>query len=139
MGTWMTRRAAAVCLSVGALGTAAACAGADSKGNAPVPEQGNPDGGAPKANGAPDTGAPPPNVGPDGAVDPTGVAPLLVDDVFIAAGYMGDGEKAGGITDEESCASPRFGEGKGKCHKFTWTPGAAGWGGVWWQFPAENW
>jgi hypothetical protein len=64
--------------------------------------------------------------------------PMVVDDYFAASGYMGDGA-AGGIDRFEECAAPRPGGGRGHCHRFTWRPGAAGWAGVFWQFPEGNW
>lgn len=78
-------------------------------------------------------------VAPDARSVPNGVLlPLAVDDYFIPSGYMGDGE-TGGIARAETCASPRPGDARGLCHEFTWTPGALGWAGVFWQFPEGNW
>lgn len=77
-----------------------------------------------------------------GDARPTGTdgvrLPFAVDDYFVASGYMGDGA-AGGIGRQEQCAAPRPGDGRGLCHRFTWTPGAQGWAGVFWQFPEGSW
>lgn len=64
--------------------------------------------------------------------------PLAVDGTWAASGYMGDGENQL-LQDTNECAATRPGTAKGDCHKFTWTPGAAGWAGVWWQYPDGNW
>ncbi|QSQ22829.1 hypothetical protein JY651_48360 [Pyxidicoccus parkwayensis] len=69
---------------------------------------------------------------------PTVFTPLKVDGTWAASGYMGDGEH-NLIQDSNECAATRPGAGLGDCHKFTWTPGGAGWGGVWWQYPEGNW
>jgi hypothetical protein len=62
--------------------------------------------------------------------------PFAVDSHFGADGYMGDGA-AGGITPSD--CPQRAGEMKGTCHRFTWMPGAIGWGGVFWQNPRNFW
>ena len=33
----------------------------------------------------------------------------------------------------------RAGDGRGHCHHLQWTPGTNSWGGVLWQYPANNW
>jgi hypothetical protein len=74
------------------------------------------------------------------AEEPVGDAltlPAAVDDTWAASGYMGDGE-AGGIAAGE-CPMRGASDAGGVCHSFTWTPGDAGWAGVFWQFPAGNW
>jgi hypothetical protein len=87
-----------------------------------------------------------PDAGPVNPGDPdagTGegptVLPFAVDDYYGPSGYMGDGESPGGIKDDTVCLSPRPAEWLGNCHQFTWTPGSAGWGGVFWQYPDGNW
>jgi hypothetical protein len=65
--------------------------------------------------------------------------PLAVDAFYAPSGYMGDGLIAGAISDVSACTVPRQGEGKGRCHKFVWTPGAMGWAGIFWQYPDGNW
>lgn len=61
--------------------------------------------------------------------------PLAVDEVFVPSGYMGDGEKQ--AIKEGSC-KVRAGKKRGHCHRFVYTP-LTGWGGVFWQYPANNW
>jgi len=64
--------------------------------------------------------------------------PFAVDSVFAASGYMGDGA-AGGLTDTGVCHDERPGGGEGNCHSFVHEVGSAGWAGVYWQFPSNNW
>jgi hypothetical protein len=61
---------------------------------------------------------------------------------------MGDGMTAGSITmvpltpsDPTDCGGDRSGPAIGTCYKFTYMPvaGGLGWGGVYWQYPANNW
>jgi hypothetical protein len=96
-----------------------------------------------------DAGAPPPppprppaDAAPAAAADLAPAVrvslPFAVDEVFIPSGHMGDGEVAGGITDA-MCPQRAAPNAPGVCHSFTWTPGAKGWGGVWWQYPLNNW
>jgi len=117
---WFQRRWAAdvVAVTVFAL---AACAGAS-------PPPGDP---GPDAAAVEEVDARPP------ATDGVRL-PFAVDDYFVPSGYMGDGA-AGGIDQAEQCAATRPGEGRGRCHEFTWTPGASGWAGVFWQFPENSW
>jgi hypothetical protein len=61
---------------------------------------------------------------------------LVVDDHYAASGYAGDGATGGVV--ERACPR-RAGGQRGRCHAFTWTPGGAGWAGVFWQSPANNW
>lgn len=72
--------------------------------------------------------------GPDADTQPsagmTTTLPLAVDGTWAASGDMGDGEAQLIQDDTTQCASPRPGSGLGDCHRFTWTPGGAGWGGV---------
>jgi hypothetical protein len=75
---------------------------------------------------------------PDGGANPT-MLPFAVDDWYAPSGYMGDGESPGGVTDKPVCASPRPAGWLGHCHRFTWTPGAKKWAGVYWQYPDGNW
>lgn len=86
----------------------------------------DPQGGADAAAGA----------APDAA--PLGL-PLTVDDWFAPGGYMGDGEVIDAITDDEECGGTRGGDGRGLCHRFTWSPAGMGWAGVYWQHPDGNW
>ncbi len=82
--------------------------------------------------------------------DATPIAPFVVDSFFVASGFMGDGETAGTIamipakpTDNSDCQGNRATPGAvGVCHDVTYTPPASagkGWGGVFWQYPANNW
>ncbi len=84
-----------------------------------------------------DAGTQPVDAGTDAGT--TLSIPLAVDAAWIPSGYMGDGERPGGVQDTPECAAPRPGTGAGTCHKFTWTPGSVGWAGVWWQYPEGNW
>jgi len=66
--------------------------------------------------------------------------PFAVDEAFFTSGYMGDGERQ--LITEHACpAGPRGGEGRGRCHEFIYKTGPAsmGWGGLYWQYPANNW
>ncbi len=67
--------------------------------------------------------------------------PFVVDSLFVASGYMGDGSSPGAIMQDDNmtCAATRPMGAVGHCHKFTYTPGTVGWGGVYWQYPVNNW
>jgi len=77
--------------------------------------------------------------------------PIVVDDLFAASGFMGDGANPGAIVLANAptdCPARAPGNPVGKCSKFTYTPVnagnpqafmPAGWGGVYWQAPANNW
>lgn len=69
---------------------------------------------------------------------PPGLTPFVVDDSFAASGYEGGGDVAGTVTDDQMCPM-RAGGGHGHCHHIEWTPGTNSWGGVLWQYPANNW
>ncbi len=77
----------------------------------------------------------------DGETPPKGPSlPFAVDDAFFTSGYMGDGERQ--LITEHACpAGSRGGDGRGRCHKFVYTTGptSMGWGGLYWQYPANNW
>jgi hypothetical protein len=70
--------------------------------------------------------------------DAPATLPLAADALFADSGYMGDGANPGAIVDAQTCPV-RAGNRQGKCHQFTYTPGSVGWGGIYWQFPANNW
>jgi len=82
---------------------------------------------------------------------PSGASlPFVVDTVFVSSGFMGDGATAGTIAmvpaktgDSTDCNGMRASStASGSCHAVTYTPPASngmGWGGVYWQFPANNW
>jgi Carbohydrate binding domain (family 11). len=55
-------------------------------------------------------------------------------DQFIASGYMGDTEKIIVKKNVVDNARP-----DSACTKITYTPGGKGWGGVYWQYPENNW
>jgi len=69
---------------------------------------------------------------------PQGPSPLVVDDRYAASGFEGGGDVAGTIHADESCPM-RASDGRGHCHHVDWTPGTNSWGGVVWQYPANNW
>jgi hypothetical protein len=73
-----------------------------------------------------------------GGAAPT-VLPFAVDDWYGPSGYMGDGESPGSIADAMTCIDDRPASWIGNCHRYTWTPGAAMWAGVYWQYPDGNW
>ena len=79
--------------------------------------------------------------GDDDDVPATGptVLPFAVDDWYGPSGYMGDGESPGAIADAQTCRDDRPTTWMGNCHRYTWTPGTQGWGGVYWQYPDGNW
>jgi hypothetical protein len=70
--------------------------------------------------------------------------PFAVDSYFRPTGYMGDGNTAGPVMVQPSnCKLPRPQGAKGNCYKITYKPqppetGPA-WGGVYWQYPDNNW
>ena len=74
----------------------------------------------------------------DDLAAPQGPSPFIVDDTFAASGFEGGGDVAGTISDDQTCAL-RGGDGRGHCHHVQWTPGTNSWGGVVWQYPANNW
>ncbi|MCU1283297.1 MAG: Glutamate synthase large chain [bacterium] len=88
---------------------------------------------------------------PDLAMAPAGpMLPFVVDTVFVSSGFMGDGAMAGTITmtpaktgDSNDCNGMRAGTtASGSCHSVVYAPptsGGMGWGGVYWQYPANNW
>ncbi len=80
--------------------------------------------------------------------------PFAVDDEYAASGYMGDGATVGVVTmlpakttDSQDCNGNRSSAtALGVCHTITYvplaataTPAPAGWAGVYWQYPANNW
>lgn len=73
--------------------------------------------------------------------------PFVVDEYFAPSGYMGDGEVAGNITmtpttpeDTTSCNGDRAHAGAlGSCHRVDYVPAAQNWGGIYWQYPPNNW
>lgn len=128
-----TVRSGAECLPVGG-----AAGDASLGGDKPAPggEAPSPGGAEPAPGGeAPAPGGETPAPGGETPA-PVLALPLAVDDFFAPSGYMGDGERPGGIVAAE-CTPPVA--AVGRCHSFTWTPGEVGWAGVWWQNPEGNW
>ncbi len=84
------------------------------------------------------------------ASDASARLPFVVDPTFVASGFMGDGETPGNIAmipatpiDSADCHGHRPSPTPaGTCHEVTYTPplsGGKGWGGVYWQYPHDNW
>lgn len=64
--------------------------------------------------------------------------PFAVDDAgFVPSGYFGDGEVSGGVEMSNDCPTRPEGA-QGSCYSATWNPGAKGFGGVYWQYPSNN-
>jgi hypothetical protein len=87
----------------------------------------------------PDTGS---------GMQPSVTLPLTLSGVFAPSGYMGDGETAGSVnmlpltaTDSQTCNGDRSPTALGICYTVEYTPVAmgAGWAGVYWQYPSNNW
>lgn len=53
---------------------------------------------------------------------------------FIASGYMGDTGNIRIVKNQTDNSRD-----DGLCTKITYSPGNLGWGGVYWQYPANNW
>ena len=81
---------------------------------------------------------------------PASMLPFVLDTVFVSSGFMGDGATAGTITmvpaktgDSTDCNGMRSSTtASGSCHAITYAPpasGGMGWGGVYWQYPANHW
>ena len=71
----------------------------------------------------------------DGIDDGFDASPTFsVDDHFIPTGWMGDTA----ALSLDTCVSPDPDCG-GRCHRIVWTPVGAGWFGILWQHPANNW
>jgi hypothetical protein len=62
--------------------------------------------------------------------------PMVVDGYYFVTGYTGDGQN--GHVVEGSCAQ-RGGDKRGYCHAFTYDVSDMNWGGVFWQYPEDNW
>jgi hypothetical protein len=78
------------------------------------------------------------SVAADDLAVPPGPEPFVVDDSFANSGFEGGGDVAGTVTDDQTCPM-RAGGGHGHCHHIQWTPGTNSWGGLLWQYPANNW
>ena len=71
--------------------------------------------------------------------DTPAALPFAVDQYYSASGFMGDGATAGLIVLDNTCQDPRPAGALGQCYRFSYRQGAAHWGGVYWQYPANNW
>ncbi len=74
--------------------------------------------------------------------------PVVVDAFFAPSGYMEDARNGNATMtpafdgDDTTCGGNRAPGGRGFCHTVTFTAWAMGgimWGGVFWQYPANNW
>jgi hypothetical protein len=67
--------------------------------------------------------------------------PVTISDYFVPGGYMGDGEVSPTAiaVDTKTCRQPRPPAAAGDCYRFTYTPAAKAWAGVYWQYPEKNW
>jgi hypothetical protein len=73
--------------------------------------------------------------------------PFIVDEHFTPSGYMGDGAEPGNITmtptspeDTTTCDGDRAHAGAvGNCHRIAYAPASQNWGGIYWQYPPDNW
>jgi hypothetical protein len=130
---------------------AAACSSGTS---GPGSSQGQVTGGtgnAGTANGGTGSGSNSGSSGGGGGPSMSLTIPFNVSDTYIPSGYMGDGMMAGAIaqlpqttSDSQTCDGDRSPPAKGICYTITYTPvpvssGGLGWGGVYWQFPSNNW
>lgn len=61
------------------------------------------------------------------------IPPFVLTDQYVMSGYMG----AGTIT--EGTCTQRGGMQRGTCIEVQWGGSAAGWGGAYFQYPANNW
>jgi hypothetical protein len=74
--------------------------------------------------------------------------PVIVDKFFAPSGYMEDARNGDATMtpafdgDDTTCMGNRAPNGRGFCHTVTFNMFASGglmWGGVFWQYPANNW
>ena len=75
-------------------------------------------------------------------------APFTVSDYYVPSGFMGDasvlGRSVAPMSLSYDACRPRPAGAYGDCYRFVYTPvpiadGGVGWGGVYWQSPANNW
>jgi hypothetical protein len=132
--------------AAGAGGSSLGTAGANPTGTAGASATGAA-GGAAGAGGVADAG---PSTGTAGmAAPPMGLSlPFNVSDHFSPTGFMGDGVAAGSITmttDATACAGEPAAAMAGNCYTVTYqpqpivAPAPSTWGGVYWQYPDNNW
>lgn len=60
--------------------------------------------------------------------------PYNIFDQFIPSGYMGDTKNIIVKKNYKDSSQP-----DSLCTKISYSPGQEGWGGVYWQYPADNW
>jgi len=67
--------------------------------------------------------------------------PIEIGRTFVPSGYMGDGEKGKMYVEVKPVVGekPRPGDEDSMCTKISYKPGAIGWAGVYWLYPANNW
>lgn len=65
--------------------------------------------------------------------------PVDIAKMFVASGFMGDGEKGGNVKVMPVAENLRPGHTEGLCIRVSYKPGGVGWAGVYWQYPAQNW
>ncbi|MEO1334505.1 MAG: hypothetical protein AAFV29_02640, partial [Myxococcota bacterium] len=78
----------------------------------------------------------------DSGEPPRETLPFVVDSKYVPSGFMGDGEDGFVQNNDTAVCEPRLSEGRGTCYHFTYrAPATAskGFGGVYWQYPANNW
>jgi hypothetical protein len=68
-------------------------------------------------------------------------APVDIGKMFAPSGYMGDGEKGQTYIQIKPVVGEkkRPGDEDNMCIRISYKPGAVGWGGVYWLYPANNW
>jgi len=134
-----------ILIGVGALALAAGCAAGDS--------------GGPPANGTTTGRSTTGSTTGTGTSSTTGGStttggggqkplPVVVDQFFAPSGYMEDARNGNATMtpafdgDDTTCGGNRSLGGRGSCHVVTFTTFAIGgimWGGVYWQYPGNNW
>ncbi len=68
--------------------------------------------------------------------------PIDIAKMFVPSGWMGDGENNGSRYVQlipKVCPKSRPGASSSLCIQVSYRPGAVGWAGVFWQYPANNW
>jgi hypothetical protein len=133
------RDAAGLAASVLILG-ATGCSSASSGGYTPTPDSGA---GTTHDSGAvADAGAPQESGGGGQETSTSALSlPLFVSDQFIPSGFMNDPTGitlSSGANGSAQCPSRAPGAG-GDCFVVSWASTGAGWAGVYWQYPSNNW
>jgi hypothetical protein len=121
----------------GSTGGSSGSGGAGARGGSNASNGGSSSSGGGVATGSGGSGGTP---GTDGSsTDTPATLPFAVDQYYVASGFMGDGATDGLIVADNTCQTPRPAGAVGQCYRFTYHKGAMGWGGVYWQYPANNW